>query len=159
MTASRRLTLIVVAALAACQTDDDVAYEQFNAPDDTLELQVGVEQELDPLLIVLYSNTGEIAVGEAEVSPGGGPSGTIHEIVVRVDDAFEEIVDRASVRTTSGARGDDEYDLEPDFADEGFYKLELQSVADAGEVRTDTLTIRLWDIVDDVDAEEESPAR
>ncbi len=149
MTASRRLSLIVVAALAACQTDDDVAYEQFNAPDDKLEIQVGVDEELDPLLIVLYSNTGEVAVGEAEVSPGGGPSGTIHEIVVRVADEFEEVVDRATVRTASGSRGEDEYDLEADFADEGFYKLELQSVADAAEVRTDTLTIRLWDLVID----------
>jgi len=154
-----RLLALALPALSACGGDEEVAYEQFNSRDDTVEIQVGVEEELDDLLIDLHSNTGEVIVGEADVSPGGGPSGTIHEIVVRVDDAFEEIVDRVSVRTSSGARGDDEYDLEPDFADEGFYKLELQSVADEGEVRTDTLTIRLWDVVDDTDAEAASQAR
>lgn len=135
----------MAALLFACTGDQEAAYEQFNAPDDALSIEVGVAELLDPVTIDLWSNTGEVVVGAATVDPGGGPGGTIHNIVVEVFDDYEDVVDRASVRTDSGDRGEDEYDLTRDYADEGIYKLEIQSVADDGEVRTDTLTIRLWD--------------
>ena len=136
---------LAAALLLACTAEEEPVYEQFNAPDDILTVEVGAAELLPPVSIELWSNTGELPVGSASVDPGGGPGGTIHSIVVEVSDDYQDIVDRASVRTDSGERGEDEYDMVRDYADEGIYKLEIQSVADEGEIRTDTLTIRLWD--------------
>ncbi len=134
-------------ALLACNKEEEISYEQFNADDDILTIEVGIEELLEATSIDLMSNTNEVVVGSATVTPGGGPAGTEHEIVVEVLDEYEDIVDRVSVRTDSADRGVDEYDLEADYADEGIYKIELQSVAGDGEVRSDTFTIRLWDAV------------
>jgi hypothetical protein len=85
-------------------------------------------------------------VGLARVDPGGGPIGTSHEIVIEVFDAYQDVVDRASVRTSSPGRGEDEYDLDQDSADEGVYLITLESEGDLDELREDTLTFRLWTI-------------
>jgi hypothetical protein len=139
------------AVCSACDKVEEVTYTQFNALDDALEVEVGIEDLLDPVNIDLHSNTGSVIVGWADVTPGGGPSGTLHTIRVEVFDDYQDIVDRVSVRTTSGNRGEDEYDLDPDYFDEGLYLKELQSVAGEGETRIDTLTIRLWNSSADVD--------
>ena len=91
-------------------------------------------------------------MGYAWVDPSGGPIGTEHEIVVEVYDAYQDLVDRTSVRVSSPDRGDDEFDLDRDSADEGFYKIVLQTNGSDGELRTDTLTFRLWDSDQDTDA-------
>jgi hypothetical protein len=148
----RSVGLLVLVAAVGCNKKDDVTYTQFNAQDELLEIDVGAETKEPARSIVLYSTTGEVSVGTAEVDPGGGPIGTEHEVVVIVEDAYENVVDRVSVRTDSGDRGEDEYDLDPDSADEGFYKTILVSVGEPGEVRTDTLTIRLWDEDEDEDS-------
>ncbi len=140
--------LLAVLALVACKQDDEVRYVQFNAPDDQVTVEVGVDEELDPVGTDLHSSTGEVVVGSAQVSPGGGPVGTEHEVLVIVDDDWQDVVDRASVRVDSGDRGVDEYDLEQDSADEGYYKLSLVSVGDEGEVRSDVFTFRLWEASD-----------
>jgi hypothetical protein len=144
--------LVVVAAGIACKKDDEATYTQFNAEDETIEVDVGAAKKEPARTIVLHSSTGEVTVGSAEVDPGGGPIGTEHVIVVIVEDAYENVVDRVSVRTSSAERGEDEYDLDPDSADEGFYKMTLVSVGEPDEVRTDTFTIRLWDEDDDEDS-------
>ena len=148
----RWLCLLVVAAAVGCKKDDEVTYTQFNAEDEVLEVHVGAAKIEPARTLVLHSSTGEVTVGSAAVEPGGGPIGTEHDIVVIVEDAYENLVDRVSVRTNSDSRGEDEYDLEPDSADEGFYKTILVSVGEPGEVRTDTLTFRLWDEDDDEDS-------
>jgi hypothetical protein len=148
----RRVTFLVLVALG-CNKKEEVTYEQFNAEDDTVDIEVGVEKALPAVTTELHSTTGEVIVGTAEVDPGGGPIGTEHEIVVIVVDDYEEIVDRVTVRTYSPDRGKDEYELEPDSADEGYYKKTLVSVGQDDEVRTDTLTFRLWDVEGDDDAE------
>ena len=147
----RGLCLLVVATVG-CNKKDEVTYTQFNALDEVLEVDVGAAKTQPERSIVLHSSTGEVTVGSASVDPGGGPIGTEHEIVVIVEDAYENLVDRVSVRTDSASRGEDEYDLEPDSADEGFYKTILVSVGEPDEVRTDTLTFRLWDEDDDEDS-------
>jgi hypothetical protein len=149
----RLVGFLVVVAASGCNKDDEVTYTQFNADDDTLEIEVGAAETAPAITISLHSTTQEVTVGTAEVDPSGGPIGTEHEIVVIVEDAYENIVDRVSVRTDSPDRGEDEYDLDADSADEGFYKTTLVSVGEPGEVRTDTLTIRLWDEDDDEDSE------
>jgi hypothetical protein len=144
--------LLFLVAASACNKDDEPTYTQFNAEDESLEIDVGAAKLEPAKTITLYSSTGEVTVGTAKVDPGGGPIGTEHAIVVIVEDAYQNVVDRVSVRTSSPERGDDEYDMDPDSADEGFYKLTLVSVGEPDEVRTDTFTIRLWDEDDDEDS-------
>jgi hypothetical protein len=148
----RSSVLVVVLAAVGCKKDEEVTYSQFNAQDESLPIEVGAAKALPAVTIQLHSTTGEVTVGTAEVDPSGGPIGTEHEIVVIVEDAYENIVDRVTVRTDSPDRGEDEYVLDADSADEGYYKTTLVSVGDPGEVRTDTLTFRLLDEKGDEDS-------
>ena len=147
-----RVCLLALVAASGCKKDDEATYTQFNAENENLEIDVGAVKKEPAETIVLYSSTKLVTVGTASVDPGGGPIGTEHVIVVIVEDAYENVVDRVSVRTESPERGEDEYDMDPDSADEGFYKLTLVSVGEPDEVRTDTFTIRLWDEDDDEDS-------
>ena len=136
-----------------CEEDADPNWVQFNATEDQVEVQVGVDSLLDDVSVLLYSSSGQeagVEVGTASVSPGGGPIGTEHLIVIEVYDDYQDTVGRATVRTDSADRGEDEYDLDPDSADEGIYTTTLVSVGDEGEQRIDTFTFRLW-----YDSEEE----
>lgn len=146
-----RTILAVCLLLCACKKEEEITYTQINGTDDSLTVEVGVDELLDRAEIALTSSTGQVEVGSAFVDPAGGPIGTEHEIVVEVYDAYEDLVDRASVRVSAEGRGDDEYDLDRDSADEGFYKIVLETNGAEGEVRTDTLTFRLWDSDADVD--------
>lgn len=136
--------LLGVCALSACNNDEEVKYQQINAEDDALTVLVGEPELLDPVNTVVRSSTGEVEIGSAEVSPGGGPIGTDHEVVVIVFDDYQDLVDRVSIRTRSPGRGEDEYDLIQDSADEGYYKLTITSAGTDDEQREDTLTVRLW---------------
>jgi len=145
--------LSLMAALGACAGDQEAEWRQWNASDDQLTVAVGIDAVTDPVEVPLRSSTGEVEVGFARVDPGGGPVGTPHDVVVIVDDEYADVVDRASVRTDSGERGEDEYDLERDSAEEGVYKLTIVSDGSEGESREDIFTFRLWDEV--VSAEED----
>lgn len=152
--------LLLVPGLAACNGDAESEWLQWNADDDQLQVEVGIDDLLEEIEIPLRSSTGEVEVGIARVDPAGGPIGTLHEVVIIVDDDYADAVDRASVRTESGDRGQDEYDLARDSAEEGVYKLTIESDGAAGEIRTDTLTFRLWEEVvtaedDDASSEDE----
>lgn len=136
--------LLGLFALSACNNDEEVKYQQINAEDDALTVLVGEPELLDPVNTVVRSSTGEVEIGSAEVSPGGGPIGTDHEVVVIVFDDYQDLVDRVSIRTRSPGRGEDEYDLIQDSADEGYYKLTITSAGTDDEQREDTLTVRLW---------------
>lgn len=140
-------------SLLSCGDEDTVSYVRFNGDDDIVTISVGVADLLDDITIDLHSTTGEVVIGSAVVSPGGGPIGTTHDVVVVISDDYEDKVDRVSVRVDSGDRGEDEYDLERDSADEGYYKLSMVSVGDDGEVRDDTFTIKVWDEDGDSDGD------
>jgi len=140
----KSVQLLLLGGLLACNKDAETTFEQFNASDDTVVVAVGAPEELPPAEGALHSSTGEVEVGLIEVSPGGGPIGTLYEIVVVVDNENENDVDRVSVRTRSPGRGADEYDLVQDSADEGYYKIKLVSQGEEGETREDELTVRLW---------------
>jgi hypothetical protein len=60
-------------------------------------------------------------------------------------------VGRVSVRTSSGERGEDEYDLVADSTGEGIWLFQLTSQGEGGEARTDTFTFRLWASDDQAD--------
>lgn len=154
-TALLPLALFASLALAVgCSQDDEIVYEQFNATDDTIEVEVGAEELLPARTEPLFSSTGEVEIGQVTVDPGGGPIGTNHDVVVIVTNEDPQFwaseIDRVSVRTSppddARAIAEDEYDLRQDSADEGYWKITLESVGDPGEVRTDTLTVRLWRI-------------
>lgn len=150
-----RSALLLLVALGACTADDETTYEQFNADDDEISISVGVDL-LDAVSVDLHSTTGEVVIGTASVDPGGGPVGTEHTILVEIADDYEEMVDRVSVRAKAEGRGDDEYDLQGDSADEGLYKKTLVSQGEEGETREDTFVIRVWDIVDDTDGQSDT---
>lgn len=147
------LLVVLLSGLLACDKEEEATYSQFNGSDDTLTIQVGSSDALDAVSIELTSTTGEVVVGTASVDPGGGPVGTEHAIVVEVYDAYQHIVDRVSVRMDAGSRGEDEFELTQDSADEGVWKTTLVSAGEADEVREDTLTVRCWDLDGDDDAE------
>lgn len=135
---------MLLALLWGCTTEDETSWVQFNASDNTMDVVVGAVEEMDPVETVLTSTTGETQVGNAMVDPGGGPVGTVHQVRVDVLEDYQGMVDRASVRADAGERGVDEFDLIRDSAGPGLWIGEIQSVGVPGEVRTDTLTIRLW---------------
>jgi hypothetical protein len=136
---------MLLAVLLACTESDEVTYAQFNAETDQISIQVGSGEVLDATSVSLYSTTGTVEIGTATADPGGGPIGTEHTLTVEVYDDWENDVSRVSVRTDSGDRGEDEYDLEADSADEGLFQIVLVSVGDEGESREDTFTIRVWE--------------
>jgi hypothetical protein len=143
-----------VLATTGCNKDNETKFDQYNSGDDSLTIEVGIDELLEPTEIGLMSSTGQVEVGLARVTPGGGPIGTNHDIVVEVYDAYQDVVDRASVRLKSPNRGSDEADLDQDSADEGVYMITMESVGDEGEERVDTLTFRLWTISENQEDEE-----
>jgi hypothetical protein len=136
---------MLLAVLLACTESDEVTYAQFNAETDQISIQVGSGEVLEATSVSLFSTTGTVEIGTATADPGGGPIGTEHTLTVEVYDDWENDVSRVSVRTDSGDRGEDEYDLEADSADEGLFQIVLVSVGDEGESREDTFTIRVWE--------------
>ncbi len=137
--------VLLALSLLGCSGDEAVTWSQFNGTDDSLTIDVGVADVEPAVSVDLSSTTGEVVVGTATVDPGGGPLGTEHDVVVEVFDDYQDIVDRVSVRLTSDQRGDDEFELDQDSADEGVWKTTIVSVGSEDEVRQDTLTVRCWD--------------
>lgn len=135
--------LLAALILVACTQEETTSWEQYNG-EDAVEIEVGGEELLPAVETVLTSNTGAVEVGTATVDPGGGPIGTVHTVQVFVNEDYKDDIDRVSVRTSSGDRGDDEYDLDKDSTGQGYWLTELESVGEEGEVRTDTLTFFLW---------------
>lgn len=135
-------------SLMSCKDEEEITYTQFNALDDIIQIQVGVEEELPSNTVDLHSSTGQIIVGSATVDPSGGPIGTTHVLTVIVADEWEDQVARVTVRTDSGQRGEDEYELTTDSADEGLHQIKLVSYGEQGEIREDTFTVRLWEVGD-----------
>ncbi|MFZ5475258.1 MAG: hypothetical protein ACOZNI_00660 [Myxococcota bacterium] len=133
----------------AAGVDDDTTGDTGTTADtggtDADTGDTGTSDEVPVVAAVsLTSTTGSVEIGWGCVSPAAGPVGTVHTMRVEVLDAYEADVDRVSVRTDSGDRGKDEYDLDHDSADIGFWMFEIESVGEDDEQRTDTLTFRLW---------------
>ncbi|TVQ90069.1 MAG: hypothetical protein EA397_14035 [Deltaproteobacteria bacterium] len=148
----------VALGLMGCDSDDTIALKRFNNPDDRLTLRVTASEELgDPLEIPLRSNTGAIVVGEAEVSPGSGPVGTDHQVLIWVEPDYKDAVIRARV-VTVGERGEQVHNLVRDSAEPSLWELKLRSYGEVGEEREDTFRVELWraaDVDEDADFEED----
>ena len=140
-------TALLLLSLVACK-DKEPDYAQFNGTD-VIEVEVTAAEETgEAVEEVLSSSTGTVEVGKVTETPGSGPVGTDHEIIVEVEDDFEDIVVLATVVTDAGDRGDDEYELRQDSADHGVWVVTLTSLGAEGEERTDTFTIYLWQYAD-----------
>ena len=155
----------ILLLLSACEQDEEITYSQFNAPNDTMGVYVGVEELLPAVSIDLNSTTGLVLVGSASVDYGGGPVDTTHTFTVNVLDDYEDQVSRVSITADSGSRGETEYEMIADSADEGLFQLELVSVGAPGEEREDTFTFHLWEegelsiIEEPSDAEQENESQ
>jgi len=143
-----------LALLFACSEDVEATYVQYNGDGDSVQIDVGSptryvtdedgNEVVETASTVLTSSTGSIEVGTGTADPSAGPVGSLHRVVVVIDDAYVSDVDRVAVQTDSGARGSDSYDLERDSAGEGVWVFELESVGEEDETRTDTFTFRLY---------------
>ncbi len=153
--------------LLACG-DDELVPELFNADDQDITVLVQPEctdEELAPASLTLLSNVAKREIGIASVSPGCGPVGTDHDIVVEVFDDWQELVDEARVvaipEAVSDLDGDGErdardratYTLERDLSDIGLFALELRSLGAADEAREDRWRIRLLTFPEDAEDE------
>ncbi len=143
----------------ACDNKGKVVWVEFNAPDQTIKVEVlpAGSPEGEDTTLELLSNLGRTVVGEALVSPGSAPVGTEHLLAVDVLDDFEEIVGRVTVVVDTEAvkdldddgeadsRGEGEFELLRDSADPGAWALTLQSLGADDESRTDRFTVVLWE--------------
>ena len=133
----------------ACDESSDDSYNLFNSDTDQFEVSIGIEEETEVETLDLHSSTGQVIVGTATLSPGGGPIGTEHQLVIEVENTWETDVTQVILMIDSGDRGTKEYVLDRDSADAGYHQIDIQSVGEEGEVRTDLFIIQLY-------AEEES---
>jgi hypothetical protein len=129
--------------LLGCE-EEEIEYNLFNGTSDIIEVSVGGSDELPATEIDLLSSTGQVIVGSAILTPGGGPVGTRHSLVIEVGDLWEARVTRVVVIADAGERGIEEFTLERDSADAGYHQIDIVSVGEEGESRTDSLTIRLY---------------
>ena len=109
-----RLFWFGLLGIAACAEDTELTYDRFNAPDETLAVDVGTEELGEVASIDLQSSTGAITIGQATIDPDAGPSGTLHLIEVDILEDYVHQVDKVSVEIDSGERGVQVIDLNAD---------------------------------------------
>ena len=127
-----------------CGEESDSDLDQFNATTDAFNVSIAPDADLTPQEIELRSSTGQVIVGTALITPGGGPVGTEHQIVVEVADTWQGQVEEVIVSVDSGDRGIEEFTLKRDSADPGYHQIDIVSVGEEGEVREDTFTVKLF---------------
>ena len=127
-----------------CGEETEQEYSQFNATTDTLTIVIAPDADDSPAEIELRSSTGQVIVGTAVLTPGGGPVGTEHQLVVEVADTWQGQVEEVVVSIDSGDRGVEEFTLKRDSADPGYHQIDIISVGDDDEVREDILTVQLF---------------
>lgn len=139
----RTLVLPLGVMVSACNKDE-IVWIQLNGKD-VVDVQV-VDGPVvdDPAVLELTSAVEGRRVGEASVTPSAGPVGTLHEVVVVVDVDHEERVQRVVLVAAAGSRGRREWEMRQDPAFLSSWGIEVQSLGEVGEVRTDEFTIQLF---------------
>jgi len=127
-----------------CGEETEENYTQFNATTDTLTVSIAPDADDTTTQIELRSSTGQVVVGTAVLTPGGGPVGTEHQLVVEVADTWQGQVEEVVISLDSGERGIDEFLLKRDSADPGYHQIDLISVGEEDEVREDIITVQLF---------------
>jgi hypothetical protein len=146
-------TGFLLLAFSGCNKEEETQYRLFNCEEDSALIDIGAEETLTgdeqcesiPLQSSSCLSDGEETVGEAYVWPCAAPIGTEHDIVIMVDPPYDNKIAKATVRLESDGRGEDEYRLTQDSANEGLYKLTLISVGSEGERRQDFVEFKLWE--------------
>lgn len=134
----------IALAVAACDLGGDSAgWVRYGAEDQSVTVFVGPDADALPVSLELLSTTETVVVGTATVTPGGGPVGTQHDVVIELADEYEGDVARVTL-TTSGDRGSQKHVLVQDSADVGLWKLPITSLGAPDEVREDNFTVDLW---------------
>lgn len=129
---------------------------RFNAGDDEITVEVTRSLDLgESVSEDLLSTTGSVVVGTILVDPGSGPVGTMHTVLVDVEDEYEEIVRRVTITVDAGQRGAEEFDMQRDSADHSLWEIELESTGVEGETRIDVFRPRLYEDDPDVEATDE----
>jgi hypothetical protein len=140
------LSLLAWGLAAGCQKEEDV-WVQFNGTDDVADIGVTADAALgEPLAVDITSSTGTVLVGDVWIDPGTGPVGTEHQITLSIAEEFEERVTVARIEVSSD-RGEHTYDMVQDSAEGWRWVLSLTSLGVEGEVRTDSLRFRLFEVV------------
>ena len=127
-----------------CGEEENQDFTQFNATTDTMIVDIGPEADETSTEVELRSSTGQVIVGTAVLTPGGGPVGTEHMLVVEVADTWQGQVEEVVISIDSGDRGVEEFTLKRDSADPGYHQIDIISVGNEGEVREDLITIQLF---------------
>lgn len=127
-----------------CGEEENQDFTQFNATTDTMIVDIGPEADETPTEVELRSSTGQVIVGTAVLTPGGGPVGTEHMLVVEVADTWQGQVEEVVISIDSGDRGIEEFTLKRDSADPGYHQIDIISVGNEGEIREDLITIQLF---------------
>lgn len=150
-----RSIVLIGAIFQNCGDNVSTEWQRFNGLDD--QVLVEVVPEVDPGASVtadLTSTTGETIVGEVRVSPGSGPVGTVHRVVVEVGATWEDDVGRVDIEVQSQGRDARVLEMEQDSADAGTWVLDLRSYGTQDEARTDVFRVRLYELVEVVDVDD-----
>lgn len=145
LTVGALLAFLPMGLAVQCAPDTSVDWVRFNGDD---FVRVGItDGDIEPARSTeLTSTTGAVTLGVATVDPGAAPAGTEHTVEVQIDDEWQEIIGKVSVGVNSGERGFEVFPLTQDSADHGYWFLELRSVGDEGEVRSDRFNFRLFQL-------------
>jgi len=153
-------TGILLLAFSGCKKEEEIQYRLFNCEEDSALIDIGADEiltedqcETIPLQSSSCLSDGEETVGEAYIWPCAAPIGTEHDIVIMVDRPYDQKIAKATVRLESDGRGEDEYRLTQDSANEGLYKLTVISVGSERERRQDFVQFKLWE--EDPDASDD----
>ena len=144
--------VFLLLACTGCKKEEEITYRLFNCEEDSALIDIGSEDLLTedqcesiPLQSSSCLDDGQETVGEAYIWPCAAPVGTEHNIVIRVDRPYDQQIAKATVRLESDGRGEDEYRLTQDSANEGLYKITLISVGSQDERRQDFVQFKLWE--------------
>lgn len=154
----RRSAALVVPCMLSvpCLDGADATYLRYNADGDGVQVQVGEPVSTAADEVELTSTTGTVAIGTGSVSPDAGPVGTEHALEVRLDEAYADQVDRVFAESSS-SRGSLTHELIQDSADTSYWRVDVESLGDADEARTDTFTFLLWRLAAEDEAGESLP--
>ena len=145
---NHRIVRVLVGVLGVAACDQDPTWARFNAEDDGVDLSITAASDEGPGEGVdLHSSTGTVLVGSVWVEPTTGPVGTEHALVLTVDDAWADRVQRAEVEVAS-TRGTHVFAFAQDSAEAGRWVLSITSLGNPGEERVDRLTFGLWEMTD-----------
>lgn len=145
----RALAAVGLAACGDPAADPTLEWARFNGEEDvaTIEVTAGGEAGA-PVTIELRSTSGASRVGEATIDPGSGPVGTVHTVLVTIDEDYVERVRRAEVETATESRGTWTIPLEQDSAEAALWIRDIVSLGADGETRTDTFRFELYELIE-----------